>query len=248
MFKTKCDIIRDVVATNEFCSICTPQTCSAALPCPPGQKCTGLSIDKDTNLLINYCVGVPASCAKAGTLIDEGLCDVPKYLDAKMRVFASKYLSLGRGVASELAVNDATLVQQVQQQLANIYPRNVSDIMSLSWADLEKCAVDPGAATAPGSSAYFSRKDYNNMSNPAAPWKYPLGRLKGAGTIWKSTLAPSPMPLYVDYVMNPDLAAIVLFTFIVLLFAGLMLNARQKNISQARLSRGALPRTRTPSQ
>ena len=122
MDKTKCDIIRDVITTNEFCSICTPQTCSKSTPGPAGQRCTGLTVDTSTNLLVNYCVGTPTKCSKSNIVIDPRLCNVPKYLDAKMRLFSNKFLSFTGDEASDaLASNDATLISQVQQDLVNIH-------------------------------------------------------------------------------------------------------------------------------
>jgi len=230
MSKTKCDIIRDVIQTNEFCSLCNTTKCSSNDPCPTGQTCTGLSIDSNTNLLINYCEGTPTNCAKTNIVIDPALCDVPKHMDAKMRLFANKYLSLDRSsIDIAMASNDATLVNQVQQDLITLYPNNVTDVMSLSWPDIEKCIANPGINLPKGTSPYFNRKDYNNLSPPTDKWKYPIGRQIGAGKIWKSTESPSFLPLYVDYVMNPDFAAIFMIAFIILLFTVLMITVYRKN-------------------
>lgn len=230
MNKTKCDIIRDIIATNEFCSVCAPKECSASTPCQAGQQCTGLAVNSSTNLLMNYCVGTPSACKKPNILIDPGLCDAPKYLDAKMRLFTNKFLSFGRdSTNAAMVTNDATLVGQVQQKLVNIYPNNASDIMSLKWPDIEKCIANPGLILPKGANPYFSRKDYNNLSSPEAKWKYPIGRQLGAGKVWKSTESPSFLPLYVDYLMNPDFAAILVLSFIVIIFTILMIKAHQKN-------------------
>jgi hypothetical protein len=51
---------------------------------------------------------------------------------------------------------------------------------------------------------------------------YPLGGTFAAGSIWKAGKSPSPLPLTVDYLANPDLFAIVVLAFLALVLAALL--------------------------
>jgi uncharacterized protein YxeA len=54
---------------------------------------------------------------------------------------------------------------------------------------------------------------------------YPVGGAIAKNAIWKAGKAESPVPLAVDYVMNPDLFAILLFALLVIIFAALIWKA-----------------------
>ena len=56
--------------------------------------------------------------------------------------------------------------------------------------------------------------------------EYPIGKAYAKGSIWQAPKS-SPVPVSVDYLMNPDLFVIAMFAFLVILFAALMWAASQ---------------------
>lgn len=118
-------------------------------------------------------------------------------------------------------------------KLANAYnaPDDATDI---NWQDHTLCLWDPSGAPGGmlGNEKYITRLDLINQMSP----KYIVGGQTLANQFWKYGM--SPMPINVDYAMNPDLAMFMIIMFILLVFIGLTLKVYTKKSS---ISQNAAP-------
>jgi hypothetical protein len=197
---SRCDIVRDMVAATT-CGLCSGG------PSPMDQVGPG----------------TPSGCA-AG--LSPAVCGIPGAANARMALFADE-LRLTGGAARALEMRDYTdAIRANEIALAAAYPAVPSPQTSVSWPDFERCLWNPaGGKGGPFGNVYFARDDLQSLG--MAP-TYPLGGDTAAGAVWAPPRA-SPLPVAVDYLANPDLAAILVFAFLVLLFAALMLGAALKN-------------------
>jgi type II secretory pathway pseudopilin PulG len=126
-----------------------------------------------------------------------------------------------RAVLAQSERNYVSAIQNSETQLAAAYPTAPAAATNVSWPDLEYCLWNTdGSPGGPFNNRYFERNDAQTFGlNPT----YPIGGALLQGTLWPpSAGAGSPVPLWVDYVMNPDLAAILVFALLVIIFAVLM--------------------------
>ena len=211
---SKCDIIRDAVAAAA-CGLCNPRACGPGGACPAGQTCTG-----------GMCVGRPAACPEG---LSTALCGVPGAANARMALFSDQYdpvnLFAGAARRAETTLAERIRVTQLratERAVAGAYPGAAPGAARISWPDYEACLWTPsGAKAGPFGNVYFRRNDLQAFG--MAP-TYPVGGVFAQGAVWRPPKA-SPLPVAVDYAMNPDLAAILLFAFFVVLLAALLYRA-----------------------
>jgi len=146
-----------------------------------------------------------------------------------MSLFADQYnpanLFASAADKANPALTERIYVSQIQaaeQALAGAYPGAAPGATSIGWPDFEECLWTPsGAKSGPFNNVYFGRDDLQTFG--MAP-TYPIGGTFAQGAIWKPPKA-SPVPVAVDYVMNPDLAVILIFALLVIIFAVLLYRA-----------------------
>jgi len=188
---TKCDIIRD--AAN-------------AVGCG---MCEALGSGK----------GLPDGCLLLDRIPKASACRVPGTANVRLYLFGARVAPPAFGVdreAREMMIADYNRnIADTEQGLIDDYGVDVA-AASISWPDYQRCLWDPdGAPGGPLVHKYFDRADaYMQGLHPA----YPLGGNLAYRRLWKDSLHAGPLPLTVDYLMNPDLFAILLLALLVVLF------------------------------
>ena len=202
MSTTKCDIIRDV-ATATSCGMCTAL---AATPPRP----------------------IPAGCAAAdGRTPPAAACAVTVAANTRMKLFDERYSPVGlfgsatSKKARALTEKDyVTAIDRAEKGLAAAYPTAPAAAAEIGWPDFQGCLWNrSGQRGGPNNNVYFGRGDLTQLGMMPV---YPLGGEFAQNSIWKVGKAPSPVPVKVDYLMNPDLFTIVVLVFLVIVFAALM--------------------------
>jgi hypothetical protein len=205
---SKCDIIRDV-ARATGCGMCA--AIQKGEPVPPG------------------CAPPPPAA----------VCGVAAAANARMALFDLKYSpanlfagSAGRAARTQAAKNYEAEIQLAEGELAEAYglPPG-SPAAAVGWPDLEECLWHrDGTGGGLLNRTYFGRYDAQQLGFVPT---YPLGGSFGEGSIWPpSDQEQSPLPLTVDYVMNPDLFAVLVFAFLVVLL-GVLLWLAWRNTQRA---------------
>ena len=169
---------------------------------------------------------IPAGCGAVPPPV--AACGVVGAANARMKLFATKLAP----PFGDDAVREQTeriyegIIEEAEVNLAAAYPGAAVDI---SWPDFEACtwnrSGEPGGFN---NNVYFRREDVEELGMAPA---YPIGGTYAKGAIWKTS---SPVPVIVDYLMNPDLFAIVLFAFFVVVLAGLVWGAIRRGHSRER--------------
>jgi hypothetical protein len=201
---TKCDIIRDVGMANS-CGMCTAL---AAKPPNP----------------------IPAGCTVGGRTPPQAACLVAPTANTRMQLFDEQYspANLFEDAADKAArtlieKNYLTGIQTTEAALAAAYPGAAPGATTISWPDLQLCLWNTtGAKGGSNNNVYFKRNDMMQMGMQPS---YPVGGAFAENSIWKSGATPSPVPVSVDYAMNPDLFAILMFALLVIIFAVLIWSA-----------------------
>jgi hypothetical protein len=200
---TKCDIIRDMgLATT--CGLCS--ALDADIPVPDG--C----------MTLVHPNGPP-----------DAVCGIARAANARMKLFASKYdptsmilSGVDKAARTQTQANYGASVVQSEADVGAAYPTAVPGATAIGWTDVERCLWNSdGSPGGPSGTKYFERTGANFMG--MIP-EWPLGRKLASGTVWKSG-KNNPVPIIADYLMNPDLFAIVMFAIIVLIFGALMWKA-----------------------
>jgi hypothetical protein len=201
---TKCDIIRDAGYANS-CGMC------AALAASPQKP-------------------IPAGCTIGGVTPPAAACLVAGTANTRMKLFDEQYspANLFEDAADKAArtlieKNYLTGIQATETALAAAYPGAAPGATAVSWPDFELCLWNKtGARGGSNNNIYYKRNDLMQMGMQPS---YPLGGAFAENTIWKSGAAPSPVPVSVDHVMNPDLFAFLMFALLVIIFAVLIWSA-----------------------
>jgi hypothetical protein len=170
--------------------------------------------------------GAPPAGCPAG--LTPALCDIPAAANDRMALFASRYdpaALFERGAAAavraQIERNYATAIAANETQLAAAYPG--APDLRIAWPDFERCLRSPdGSPSGAFNNRYFGRDDCAALGMQPV---YPLGKAFAQGAIWKAGKKPSPIPLAVDYIANPDLATILVVLFIVLVLIALLWKA-----------------------
>lgn len=188
---TKCDIIRDS-ANAAACGMCRALGDGSA---------------------------VPDGCLKLDPVPKGSACRVPNAANVRLYLFAAQAAPPAFGAnrtAREMMISDYNRsIADTEQGLMDDYGVDEATA-SISWPDYERCLWSPdGVPGGPLSHRYFDRADANMQGlHPT----YPLGGALASQLLWKDGLHPGPMPLTIDYLMNPSLFTILLLAFLVVLF------------------------------
>jgi hypothetical protein len=201
MSTSKCDIIRDV-ATAASCGMCTALAATPPRPIPEG-------------------------CAAAGRVPPAAACGVPVAANTRMKLFDERYSPAGLfGSATDkkaralIEKDYVTAIDRAEKGLAAAYPAAPAAATDIRWPDFQGCLWNrSGQRGGPNNNVYFGRGDLTQLGMMPV---YPLGGGFAQNSIWKAGKAPSPVPVKVDYLMNPDLFTIVVLVFLVIVFAALM--------------------------
>ena len=202
MATTKCDIIRDVGNAN-ICGLCT--AISKSNPTPQGCTVNGV---------------VPPAAA----------CKAVSAANARMRLFATQYSpanlfedSGAKAARLQAGKNYSAIIQDAETALNAAYPVAAPGATSITWPDLELCLWDPtGTKGGPNNNVYYNRDDlmFLGMAPP-----YPVGGGFAEDLLWPAGGPGSPAPVVIDYLINPDLFAILMFALLVIVFGVLILVA-----------------------
>jgi hypothetical protein len=158
--------------------------------------------------------------------ISKAVCSVPGAANAKMQLFAleHKFNRTDILLPEEKIYN--MKVQSSKEALAKAYPA-VKDV-DISWPDFELCQ---NANAGTRDVQYFNRVDLAEMGMDPV---YPIGGKTAGNLFWKDD--KSPIPVFIDYIMNPQLFVIVIFIFLVLVYTIMILSVRYRG----RLARAAV--------
>ena len=187
---TKCDVIRDT-ANAVTCGMCNALTSGKP---------------------------IPLGCEINGKFPPNAVCSIPTTANVRMKLFAAKYNpsnlfmdTLNKDVLIQTEKDYESDIFTTETDLANAYQSN--DITNISWPDVEMClwnkSGDPGG---PNNNVYFERNDAQLLGMQSA---YPIGGTFLENSIWKLGGKPSPVPLNVDYLINPDLFIIILIIILI---------------------------------
>lgn len=202
---SKCDIIRDMgLATS--CGLCSALEADPQQAIPEGCKTS----DRPN--------GPPKE-----------VCGLTNAANVRMKLFATKYdptsvfmSGANKAVRTQSQANYGAIIAKSEQELGAAYPKATPGATDVGWTDVERCLWNAdGSPGGPSNTKYFERTGANFMGmNP----EWPLGQKFASGTLWKAG-KQSPVPITVDYMMNPDLFAILMFALVVIIFGILMWKA-----------------------
>lgn len=132
--------------------------------------------------------------------------------------------STARQVRSQTLANYRANIAETEQALIDDYGVDESTA-AIAWPEYEKCLWNadglPGGAFG---HRYFRRVDASLQGMTPA---YPLGGTLGSHLIWKSDTRQGPIPLTVDYLVNPDLFAVLVLAFLAVVLGALVWRARR---------------------
>ena len=183
--------------------------------------------DTATAMQCGLCSGKPVGCPAS---VPAAVCSVPSAANDSMSLFAARYnpSNLFLSAADKTALtqeekNYQSGIQASATQLAAAYPNAAPGATTITWPDFERCLWTPqGLPGGPFNNKYFMRNDVQTLGMQPT---YPIGKTFAQGVLWKNMQHPSPVPVSVDYVMNPDLAVIIIFALLVIIFAVLIWQA-----------------------
>lgn len=192
---------------------------------------TKCDIIRDMAAVLNcgLCEGKPTSNCPAG--VSPVVCSIPSIANDRMELAALVYnpaniLPENKAVFSLSKQNYATAIQNSETELGAAYPDAEKGATSVSWPDLEYCLWNlQGTPAGTASNVYFGRKDALDFGMVPP---YPVGGTFAQGSIWKPGKKQSPVPLTLDYIANPDLIVIIIFTILVIIFAVLIWKTYQR--------------------
>jgi hypothetical protein len=116
----------------------------------------------------------------------------------------------------------AILQNDIDDDIKQLQAKYGADVPTdLTWNDLTECLWNPdGSPGGTHNNKYFKRDDLTTLGYQPQP-------VLGAATLegkLPSTLT-GRVPIWVDHAFNPDLAVIIIFAFLIIIFAVLMYNA-----------------------
>lgn len=180
----------------------------------------------------NMC-GMCTASANCGTSTPpSAVCNVANIANAKMKLFASQYSpanlyasSVNKAIRTQEEKIYQGIIQKGEADLKAAYPTAPAEATVIEWSDFEHCLWNKdGTAGGNNKNVYFKRDDAVQLG--MAP-VYPIGGSTIANVIWKGPT--SPIPLAVDYLMNPDLFTILMFVLLVIIFSALMWSVWRTN-------------------
>jgi hypothetical protein len=150
------------------------------------------------------CDGTPNNCGE----LDPSVCLIPQNANLDMHLFATRYSPTGALDQSITTKTEQAYMGTKAQNLLllkSAYP-NVTEL-DINWPEMERCGI--------------ARMDaYGLGMSPA----WPIGGKTLLGKIWNPDNHngnQAPIPLFVDYFMNPDMfILIIVLIFVVLILVG----------------------------
>jgi hypothetical protein len=179
--------------------------------------------DMTAAIQCGLCTGSPIACPAGLPAV---LCGIPNAANNRMALFADKYNPMNlfldaadRKVLRQTEQNLVAGIQTTEQGLRTAYPGAPPEAVQIAWPDLQYCLWNKeGRRGGPFSNVYFGRDDAQAFKMIPT---YPVGGTLAQGALWPPPKT-SPVPLIVDYVANPDLAVILIFALLVIVFAVLV--------------------------
>ncbi len=151
------------------------------------------------------CNGTPNNCGE----LDPSICLLPQNANLDMHLFAARYSPTG-ALDQEITTKIEQAYMNTKAQnlllLKSAYP-NVTDL-DVNWLEIERCGIN--------------RMDAYEMGLSPS---WPIGGKALLGRVWNPDNHngnQAPIPLIVDYFMNPDIfILLVVLIFVVLILVGL---------------------------
>lgn len=152
-------------------------------------------------------------------------CAVMQLLAKKDMYIQTKYSpsGLASGTARDIRTKELSIIQgDIDALTAQIQAKYGKDApVDLTWNDLTECLWNSdGGPGGTHNNKYFKRDDLMTLGYQPQP---ALGAATLEGKL-PSTLTGG-VPIWVDHALNPDLAVIIIFAFLIIIFAVLMYNA-----------------------
>lgn len=174
----------------------------------------------------NMCGMCQSPPMKCDGNIPQVVCKIPQLCNLKMQLFNLQYMQ---------PFEDETLKSKIE----SIYEADINKIESdlkaaykidadISWFDITQCLWHQnGAKDGYFNNEWFSRDDA--MALGMAPI-YPIGGELGKNLFKKQYV---PVPLYVDYLMNPNLFLFIIIVFLLLTAFILAYEIRNRSIIES---------------
>jgi len=140
----------------------------------------------------------------------------------------TKYSPTGlvSGTALDIRSKELSILEaDINADIARIQAKYGSDApANISWNDFTHCLWNPdGSRGGPHKNVYFGRDDLTSLGYQPQP-------IFGATTLEGRlpTSLTNSIPVWVDHIFNPDLAAVFIFAILVILFAVLIYKAYKR--------------------
>lgn len=223
--KTRCDVVRTYLA-GSFCYRCNPcrpkdaPGCDSS-PCSPGCS-RGCLTDPTQDGCNDVCYDCSVSAAPGYCLVgSQGLA--ARYDQA----FNDKYNPAGFMTADRRQVRekemqiDPTAEAALLQTLQREFPNVPASQLGSSWFDISSCMIKPdGSPAGSDNTRYPTRKDLVLLGYKPNPI---IGTTALTGKVpqW----SPPLIPIWMDRIMQPELAVVVIFVLLVIIFAAIIYSA-----------------------
>ena len=208
MATTKCDAVR---AFNDGSAQgrCTPcaASCSADLACT-ANCCRPGCYDSTKSRAPGYCqVG---DLAARYDLAFNDKYSPSGFITADRRMIRAR----------EMQIDDAA-IGGFEQQLGQEFPKVAPDQLGITWFGMTKCMVNAdGSGGGPDSSRYFTRTGLELLGYSPRPL-VAVPALQGKTPAWATRM----VPVWMDRVFSPDLAVLMIFVLLVVIFSAVIYGA-----------------------
>ena len=176
----------------------------------------------------HYGARMCGTCDDTNTCSDKSLstalCRIPNAANAKMAMIAPRFSPLqifdgdvDAKVRALTVKNLKTAITNLHDDLTGAYPDAEPGAVDITWADIAQCKK-----LGSGTKKYGRDGALELGMDP----KYPIGGKFAINTLW--TPDNNPIPIAVDYIMNPDLFTIIVLMFIVIIFGVVVLGPHRR--------------------
>jgi hypothetical protein len=144
-------------------------------------------------------------------------CSVPTAANSKLQLF-----DLENRLQQDIVTKAERNVYQMKINTANndltkAY-KVAADTADIDWMDYQFCLWNKrGTPGGPNNNKHFNRLDVMELGMKPV---YPIGGKTATTAFWKGDT--SPLPVLIDYIMNPQLFAIVMFVLLVLIYVAVV--------------------------